>query len=38
MAGKERVVPGFTNQVLVAGSRFLPDVVKSRLNRLVTKP
>ena len=38
MAGKERVIPGRTNQVLMAGSRFLPDVVKSRLNRLIAKP
>jgi short-subunit dehydrogenase len=38
MAGKERVIPGLTNQVLMAGSRFLPDVVKSRLNRLIAKP
>ena len=38
MAGSERVVPGLSNKLIVTGSRFVPDVVKSRLNRLVTKP
>jgi short-subunit dehydrogenase len=38
LAGRERVVPGFGNKLIVTGSRLLPDLVKSRLNRLVTKP
>jgi short-subunit dehydrogenase len=38
LAGKERVVPGLSNRLVATGSRFVPDVVKSRLTRLVTKP
>jgi short-subunit dehydrogenase len=39
MAGRERVVSGgFPNRVIAAGSRLLPDAVKGRLNRIVSRP
>jgi short-subunit dehydrogenase len=39
MAGRERVVGGPPAvRVIAAGSRLLPDAVKGRLNRFVTRP
>lgn len=39
MAGNERIVPAsFANTLIAAGSRLVPDAVKARVIRFVTKP